>query len=232
MNTTKIVSAVMTAALLTIFTMGIALAQGEDCSKLKEGTALRKACDARNAAPAPAGPGVQTAPKPGAKPTVAPATISTSFTGEAGSDWVKVDVMFPEDCTSSTCQLGSVKFTEGEPGFLSSWVDYPPTNSQIEKIEGGMRIKISGAGLKPDTTYSYEVVAKVSGKDVKVNAKFRTGSAGFQFGMPNLGNFRLDWLALIVFLVIVAILGFGVYIIGVFQGRWGLGPTPPPEAPL
>jgi len=232
MRLTKFVSAVMTAALLTVFVFGQAIAQGEDCSKLKEGTALRNACDARNAAPAPAAPGAQPTVKPGVKPAVAPAKIETSFTGEAGGDWVKVDVRFPEDCLPETCSITSVKFAEGEPNMFSSWVDYPPTTQDTQKIEGGIRITVRGSGLKPDTTYSYKVIAKVAQKEVSAEAKFRTGSAGFQFGMPDLGNFRLDWMAVIVVLVIVAFLAFGVYLLGVFQGWWGIPPGPPPEPPL
>lgn len=230
MKLTKILSAVMTAALLTVFTLGTAFAQGEDCSKLKEGTALRKACEARNATPAP---GVQPTAKPGTKPTAATATITTSFTGEAGGDWVKVDVRFPEDCVGEVCQLGSVKFTEGEPNWLSGWVDYPVPNSEIQKIEGGSRITIRNAGLKADTTYTFEVSAKIQGKDVKATGKFRTGSAGFSFGMPNFGNFKFDLFGAgtVVILVILFLAGFGVYLLFVYLRARG-GNLPPPEAPI
>lgn len=233
MKLTKFLSAVITAALLTLFTLSIALAQGEDCSKLKAGSALRKACEARNATPAPVAPGVQPTAKPGVKPTAAPAKIETSFTGEAGGDWALIEVMFPEDCQPETCALTSVKFTEGEPSFFSGWTDYPPTNDDMQKIEGGIRVRVRGAGLKPDTTYSYEVVAKVSGKEVKAQGKFRTGSAGFS--LPSFGNIRLPSLDLmtgLIWLAVLAAIGFGVYLLGVFQGWWGIPPGPPPEAPL
>lgn len=235
MKLTKILSAVMTAALLTVFAFGQALAQGEDCSKLREGTALRKNCEARNAALTPGAPAVQPTPKPGATKAAAQ-KIETSFTGEAGSDWVRIDVRLPEDCVGETCKLGSVKFTEGEPGFLSSWVDYPAPNSEIQKIEGGVRITIRNVGLKADTTYTYEVSVKIQGKDVKAQAKFRTGSAGFQFGLPNFGNVKLpgfDLVACLIVLVVLGLLGFGIYLVVVYRrSLTSEPPPPPPDAPL